>query len=217
MRFLEFCCLKMLGRPVARHCWRCPFCEGSGASLFVRRGESKDRFKCYRCRAWGDEADLLRMRYADYSERLRILAKLRQEFDTSDFPLRGETTRRERLVAMAWADAVARLKGFRNLRHDSLIAVWIGGQEARKHGVTPQEVRDYWREADEWVDRLDAEHMAECDDPECDAYCCRAERGLPPLTRDEIAEARRVQEEERRQRMDRCRARLRPRLSGAQR
>ncbi len=48
----------------------------------------------------------------------------------------------------------------------------------------------YWNGFVEFCERTDAEHRAECTDPECDAVVCRAARGLPPLTDAELQPGR---------------------------
>jgi hypothetical protein len=44
----------------------------------------------------------------------------------------------------------------------------------------------YWRDFNDWCIESEQQHLAECEDPECDARVCRAARGLPPLTEAEI-------------------------------
>jgi hypothetical protein len=43
---------------------------------------------------------------------------------------------------------------------------------------------------DRFIAEGDAAHVAECKDPECDAVICRAARGLPPLTPEELRASR---------------------------
>lgn len=85
MTLLEFVCHKLLGKPEAGSCWRCPYCDSSGPSFSVRppKPGKPVKFKCHRCLVWGDEFDLLRHFYADegYSLRRLRLQDLRAEWE----------------------------------------------------------------------------------------------------------------------------------------
>jgi hypothetical protein len=59
--------------------------------------------------------------------------------------------------------------------------------------------------AEVWFRDMEAQHLAECKDPECDVAVCRAARGLPPLTREEIEASKLKRVEERQQQLDRKR------------
>jgi hypothetical protein len=59
------------------------------------------------------------------------------------------------------------------------------------------------REMEKWIEESNQRHLASCTDPACDAVVCRAARGLPPLTKEEIeadkrkrAEAKQREKEE---------------------
>ena len=51
---------------------------------------------------------------------------------------------------------------------------------AAKHGLHPATLAGRCG-FEGWSREVEAEHMAECMDPECECICCRAKRGLPPL------------------------------------
>jgi len=100
MIFLEFVCESLIGSGSGQY-FECPFCESSGRSLYVRTRIQK--YKCYRCDAWGDEFDLMRLFYPkEKLPRHRVrLDQLRQHFKagTSLSPLgRGHLRELEQLI-----------------------------------------------------------------------------------------------------------------------
>lgn len=85
MTFLTFVCTHLMGPPVAGTCWRCPYCESSGAAFSVRppKGALPVKFKCHKCQEWGDEVDLLSF-FRPKAPRVDVykeLADLRNEFN----------------------------------------------------------------------------------------------------------------------------------------
>jgi acyl-CoA reductase-like NAD-dependent aldehyde dehydrogenase len=69
-------------------------------------------------------------------------------------------------------------------------------QLARDQGVDPGSLAYNCWHGRQWIAETNVAHMAECGDKECDWVCCRAARGLPPPTPQEIAEWRRRHNEE---------------------
>lgn len=61
---------------------------------------------------------------------------------------------------------------------------------------------------DDWVIDIDQRHLAECDDSECSAIICRAERGLPPMMKGEREQEREEREQESEARSQRIRANI---------
>jgi len=164
MTLLEFVCRRLMGKPVAGSCWRCPFCLSNGPSFFVRT--NMEKFKCYRCGQWGDEMDLLKLFHPqdDYSKRLERMRELRDDYE-----------REEGIISLN------SLPG--SIRQQIATAA---KEFCERFGMAPSAFEVYVRE-------LAAEHIAQCRDPECDTIVCRASRGLPPLTDIEL-EARNAAE-----------------------
>jgi hypothetical protein len=87
MTFLEFLCRKLIGLPHGRNgdspTWPCPQCNHRNWHVRPPKPGLKDRFSCWRCAWWGDEADLMKQFYPseDYSDRMRHLAALRAEWE----------------------------------------------------------------------------------------------------------------------------------------
>src|SRR5262245_30117563 len=96
--FLQFVCRKLLGQPVRRgqpgeSYYRCPFHADSNPSFHTlpERAGTRDRWKCFGCGAWGDEADLLRgLRHlgdrrcmGGWADHEALLAEWRQEWERS--------------------------------------------------------------------------------------------------------------------------------------
>ena len=67
-------------------------------------------------------------------------------------------------------------------------------------GVDFNALTDYASGFDNWIALTNRQHLAECQDSDCDAIVCRAARGFPPLAMSDI-EAERKAERERRQRL----------------
>jgi hypothetical protein len=88
MTFLQYLCTRLLGSPTS--CkgelrWRCPACKRLCFRLRPHKPGFKDRFQCWGCNLWGDEADLLRDFHPGepYDQRLDRLKELRVEYDRS--------------------------------------------------------------------------------------------------------------------------------------
>jgi hypothetical protein len=84
--FLEFVVRRYLGEPtgVSCPCWPCPACSHPTRSLTVNppKDGCKDKFRCFRCLAWGDEFDIVKWSgVRDYGDRLGIVRQLRAEYD----------------------------------------------------------------------------------------------------------------------------------------
>ena len=100
----------------------------------------------------------------------------------------GELDRRK--VAQAWADL--------NKEEIALLLAARAVMVEKARGIDFNDLTDYHREFVSWKLMTDFMHATECQDPDCDAIVCRAARGLPALTRDDI-EAQREVEKERQQ------------------
>ncbi len=197
MTNLEYILRKYLGPPVSNLTWYCPLHEGSRPRLEMRTPHEsyKDRFKCHKCNWSGDECDIIRHfnRYANYPEQLHILKQLEKERIAmeSSSPM-GGTKRRTRQdddqvsVETIWAHYRGE-DGFEFLPD-------IAAQ-CKAAGITVEDVVKYDREFEQWCDESDQQHLAQCEDAECDARVCRDARGLPPLT-DKDFERERIEREQ---------------------
>jgi hypothetical protein len=85
MIFLEYVCRQLMGPPAYGRTWRCPFHDDHNPSFNVRPPKAgyKDRYRCWGCDAWGDEADIVKHFFPNesYTERLERLKDLRAEFE----------------------------------------------------------------------------------------------------------------------------------------
>ncbi len=87
--FLEFVCRELLGPPEGREgdspTWPCPKCAKPKFHLRPPRAGNRDRFSCWSCDFWGDEADLLKQVFPEenYDDRLVRLSALRDEYGRS--------------------------------------------------------------------------------------------------------------------------------------
>ncbi len=77
------------------------------------------------------------------------------------------------------------------------------------YGVSVEALLAYWNDFERWDSESDQRHLAECNDPDCDARICRAARGLPPLTKEEIEAERRERLLAKRQQDERIRRAMR--------
>lgn len=88
--FLEYVIERHLGPPAYRGVdyamWVCPFHNDHTPSFSTRphTKKYKDRWNCFGCGEWGDEADFLRLRFPgeDYGVRLERRRQLRSEYAT---------------------------------------------------------------------------------------------------------------------------------------
>jgi hypothetical protein len=158
----------------------------------------KDRCKCFKCGALWDIYDLLvalfpSEKYPHRKERVRqlemdfkregaagasILAHVQGAAEPAPISQnpRGPTRSMEPKpdtgsadpgnVALAWANAT---EGEREV-----LAAAVG--IAQRHGVDVEAFAYYAWHAAEWVRETNAEHLASCDDPHCDARVCVAAR-----------------------------------------
>jgi hypothetical protein len=207
MTFLEFTARRLLGPPTydrgdGQSDWPCPRCGSRGWHTRPSSPRHRDRFSCWSCRWWGDEFDLLR----EFG-RAGLLAEWRREHQEQqeaavtttpnddgtgpgrgpDFPPRGRETGATRPNADRRSLDLAQA----NLLPGEHQALVTAAAAARREGVDLEALAAKCRGFDEWVEQSTARHLAECQDPVCDAVCCRAARGLPPLTREEIEAGRR--------------------------
>lgn len=61
--FLEFVATRLLGRPVGDGCrlWECPHCAKRALAVNPPLGNYKIKYRCFACREWGDEKDLVQL------------------------------------------------------------------------------------------------------------------------------------------------------------
>lgn len=218
--FLEWVAFKLMGPPLytkgdGESYWECPRCGSRKWHTRPHREGMRDRYSCWSCQAWGDindlaqefashttiRLDMWQAEYDVYGEDTRLIPDSPGEkIDRGDRTHRSRHTpvisspgptgiSREddpRRIEMAYADLSREEK--------NLLA--IACQLARSKGVDPGALAYYCWHGREWIAASNAAHLAECTDPECDAIVCRAARGLPPPTPEEIAEWRRRHDEE---------------------
>jgi hypothetical protein len=202
MTFLEFVCRKVLGPPAYGSMWHCPFHDDSSPSFSVRPPKPgyRVRYKCWGCGAWGDEFDLVKWSHPgeDYDRRLERVAALRAEYEqghgddraggAGGFPSRGPGSTRPAPEDDPSAIAAA----YASLSHGERMKLAAAAAIARERKVSVGGLARYCHDTLEWFAETDRRHFESCDDPACEAIVCRAARGLPPLTREEIAARRRA-------------------------
>lgn len=185
MTFLEYVVTSVVGQRRGNY-WTCPFCEHPTPSFEVRVPDdplAKQRWKCHRCELYGDDCDLLkRTTCPNPGEQFAERDRLRAEYlalppepattrPTFSFP-RGLGSR-ERSEAAAVEVAWAHLsEGQRRVMAD---AVSI----AKGAGVDLESLAYYSWHSAETFRESDRRHLAECDDPRCDAIVCAAARLKP--------------------------------------
>lgn len=97
MTFLEYVCERKLGKPIGcsggRTNWPCPSCNHKSFGTLPPREGCKDRFRCHRCGAWGDEFDLLKELHPakDFVWRRTQLELMRQDYER-EHPVMSEQT-----------------------------------------------------------------------------------------------------------------------------
>ncbi len=219
---LEFVALDVMGPPLFHDVsglwyYRCPFHYDTNASLVLRREGSKPRYKCYGCGEYGDEFDLLKQMRPkwDYGDRKEYIARMTATFQTTVIPSEGEPQRKrksslEQATEWAWAEWHM---GERTAHRAMEIAEQYEG-----YGVTWNSIMQYDVEFQQTMAEMEQRHLETCDDPDCDARVCRINRGLPPLTKEEIdadiaadAEYKAKQKAKAKKAMERGKAKLRER------
>jgi hypothetical protein len=156
-----------------------------------QKAKYKDRFRCWVCDFRGDEFDLLRHLYPceNYIERHARLCKMRNEYESGadveplakPIHLRGSGSQVLQEddaieIELAWAD-------LSDEDQQVLLAAHAVMQGKR---VSFEALAGKCFAFAQWIKSSDAQHLDECNDPECDARVCRAARGLPPRTKAEI-------------------------------
>ena len=209
MTFLEYVARQLMGPPQTGTYWHCPFCDSDHGSFMVRRPKAgcRVRYKCLRCDAWGDESDLIKHFYPreDYGQRVDRLATMRSEFERGAkpkspvSPLRGrgsltfiEGPRNDwHDVEIVWNDYRDDLDDFEVGYSFALGLLSQLAERCEKNNVSMEAIVKYWKDFDTCIFEMDQRHMEECDNPDCEAAVCRINRGLLPLTEEEIAEGTR--------------------------
>jgi hypothetical protein len=217
MTFLHWLCTKLMGKAVSGSSWHCPVCGSPRASFSVRPPlpDKPVKYKCWRCSAWGDEYDLLKVFYPElnYPGRCRRLDELRAEYEqaagpeqaaaTTTFPSRGPGRgpgRYEGEVVRIYDThppddefsdgakaAIAEIEAeFTEVLTDldlppaSIPRLFelcdAALHAAAQRGLHPGGLAGRCK-FEGWTRKLDYDHMASCDDPECEWRCCRLARG----------------------------------------
>jgi len=156
-----------------------------------------------------DEFDVVQAVRPDmlYPERVALVAKLRAEWQAGlSAPGKARTgilfspTGRQRddphRIPVAWANLMDDL---RRAGVDTgeevymLVKRYYDAGYFQDDGWDRKEMSEvliYWRDSLDWCAESDRLHLQGCDDHECDAIVCRAARGLPPLTTEQIEASR---------------------------
>ncbi len=109
--FLRYVAERLMGPPTyesgGRATWVCPFCDDQTAfSVLPHRDGFKDRYRCHRCGAWGDEYDLSKLFFdrENFEVRRKRLLEWQQDFTRDSesqspkviVPVAGSTIARNR-------------------------------------------------------------------------------------------------------------------------
>lgn len=234
MTFLEYVAERLMGPPLSRSggrsVWHCPRHEDVHPSFSTRPPKPgfKDRFQCFACGFWGDVADLVKEFYPgeDYGQRRARIAAWRINFASEAQPepvainnpgmgstLGTELPRNDsRDLDVAWAAFIEDLHDWETGQTFALQIVKQFKERCDQNRVSMEALLRYWLDFEDWKVDVDMRHYFGCLEPDCDAAICRSERGLPPLSKEEIeaekeeaAQQREEEEEAKRQRMDRIR------------
>lgn len=243
MTLLEYVCEKLLGPAVSsdgngQSTWPCPRHDDPGASFHTlphQPGKYKDRFRCWHCSFWGDEADILREVFPQDNpgQRRARLAALKIDYgreqpehgaESPSFisPGMGSTNveptrvydadpRQDEFSEAADAAFAELLEYLGNLPNDEALFT-ISQVSARvleicaEHKLHPLGLAGRIR-AEVWIREMEQEHLEQCnDDPDCDHQCCRLARGW---TQEEILEDLAAQRAAKAKRMERIRKSVR--------
>jgi CHC2 zinc finger len=183
--------------------WCCPF-HGDGNPSFhtmPHKPEHKDRWLCFGCGMRGDEADLMkeRMPGENWPQRRARLLHWQQEFEREVktppkpvsviHPIRGAGSKRENPYDRSpkedeFSDevnaAISELLTFVASCGIGLPVAMALCEKALSlcaaHALHPQGLAGRCG-AVRWFHETDAEHMAVCNNTDCDWRCCRLARG----------------------------------------
>lgn len=213
MTFLEYAISKYLGPPTYRHGdgqseWLCPMCSSSKFHTMPDKPEFKHRYKCWTCNFRGDLADWIREQHPGetYGEHLARIDRLRQEWqalkDREPLALHsrglagsihargyGCDDPRDHEFCDEADVAVMELKAD-DTPTDILREQERALEVCARHGLHPL---GFARRLEfiAWVEETEHEHMAGCEDPNCEWACCRRARGLKPLKSRSVKETKR--------------------------
>jgi hypothetical protein len=205
MTFLQYVAERLMGPPARRSAtygesyWCCPFHNDTHPSFHTlpSKPEFKDRWCCFGCGMRGDEADLMRelMSGEDWPRRRARLMEWRQDYEreceqatTSEHLLpgtgrRSDSTPDARQEECAIKLAENALADLTDAECSALIAL----KDKVGDEVSLDLLARVCRRFREWFVQGNAAHRAEGRDPaHCDDAPCRAARGLPPLTLEQI-------------------------------
>jgi hypothetical protein len=200
MTFLEYVCERLMGPPVStssnRSVWSCPRHTDAHPSFSTRPPKDgfKDRFQCFSCGFWGDVFDLAKEFYPadNFGQRRTRVAAWRIDYErecASSINHRGgelktvEPSKPKGDVDGAWA---AFMEDLKDLEIGQTFALQLFEQaQERCRGVSVEELIKYWRHFEDWMYETDQQHLAECNDPDCDAQICRAAKEWPPQAKED--------------------------------
>ena len=212
MTLFEFVLRKYIGPPRGRS-WSCPRHTDRTPSMRMQSSAASDkcRCKCYSCGFWGDVYDVLKIFHP-----LESFPELK---------LRVRDMENE-LTAMRGTDG-SFSQGTPEAKHKSAVTVAAGNiwadfrdndgfkvpseliDRCKTARVSIDDVIEYDRAFHDWLAQSDQQHLDDCNDPECEASTCRSDRGLPPLTPDEIKCGREEREQAKLEQQARVRHALR--------
>lgn len=203
--FLEYLAERLMGPPTVskgggESYWPCPKCQHERFHTLPASPRYKHRVKCWSCGYRGDAFDLLahfQPRW-DYTMRKAFLNDLAEEWQQQPHDATTQPTQRPqgaqghdrqlfspgsagstsydpamddpRNIEAAWANLTSAE------HHILSTAVAI----AKRHNVSVEGLAYYAYHTESWRAKQDAEHMAECENPECDWHICRIARGWTP-------------------------------------
>ena len=185
MTFLEYVATTLLGQRRGNY-WTCPFCEHRTPSFQVRVPDdplAKQRWKCHRCQKYGDDCDLLkRMTCPNPGEQFAERDRLRVEFlalPPEPAPTRRTFSSPRGSGSRERAETAAVEVAWANLSKAEQRVMAAAVSVAKTAGVDVESLAYYSWHSATWFRESDRRHLAECDDPRCDAVVCAAARREP--------------------------------------
>jgi hypothetical protein len=236
MELLEYIVYRQLGEPIkvvgrGESYWACPGCGSEKFHTLPYKPEYPHRTRCWCCQLFdGDAADFVgrfdsTLRY--YGQKCDRVGKLREEYERVgvDLPWGGRSCLGSASAAGSGtrsssgdAGGLGRVVSKRALadvwselteEETSLLLSARALMDRKANGLDFHALTDFLAHWDEFFARTDQAHAECCNDPDCDARVCRAGRGLPPLTREDIEAERRAEEARRQEEADRAQRMLR--------
>jgi hypothetical protein len=181
--FLEFVFQRHFGRGP----WDCPYCNHRHFSVQRPKDGHKVKFHCFSCEKFGDEFDVLRdiLGVRNYQDRLEMRAAWHADYVRDEQPTdkphspRGIKLKGQSMISDAFSGeakkAIAQLVAL-SAEGDPLALAQRTLEICAEHDMDPAALAE--RVTFEiWSRRMEADHMATCNDPECECVCCRRARG----------------------------------------